>query len=140
MESQFYLSPNIIVYKRVTYGLFSIFSELGGFIKIVQVIANILLRPIFQFLYFLAIIKSMYFASTDNDQFFSKNKHNSNKKELKHRQKYLDMSQFPEDLKVTDFKKEIRQHRQIQFSCKEKTFLFLHLIFPCIKSLNLWSK
>lgn len=86
--------------RRVTYGLFSVFSDLGGLIKIVQVAITVLVTPISRFLYFLVMIKQMYFAGINDHRFFDKTKDDSTPS---NRKKYLDKLKIPHDLKDTEF-------------------------------------
>ena len=66
MSMQFYLSPKKLEIKRTTYGLFNIVTEIGGLIKIVEAIANILITPISTFLYFLVLIRMLFLVETDD--------------------------------------------------------------------------
>ena len=66
MSMQFYLSPKKVEIKRTTYGLFNIVTEIGGLIKIVEAIANILITPISTFLYFLVLIRMLFLVETDD--------------------------------------------------------------------------
>ena len=74
MSMQFYLSPKKLEIKRTTYGLFNIVTEIGGLIKIVEAIANILITPISTFLYFLVLIRMLFLVETDDkDNILSEN-------------------------------------------------------------------
>ena len=87
LNTQFYLSSSKMEVRRVTYGLFNVFTELGGLIKIVQIVATMLVTPISKFLYFLVLIKSFFFAGTDDKSLFKiqKDEHKCSK------YKYMDI-------------------------------------------------
>ena len=66
MNMQFYLSPKKVEIKRTTYGLFNIVTDIGGLIKIVEAIANILITPVSRYLYFLVLIRKLFLVGTDD--------------------------------------------------------------------------
>ena len=66
MRAQFYLSPKKLEVRRVTYGLFNALTDIGGLIKITQVGIKIMINPVSEFLYFLALISRIYFIASDD--------------------------------------------------------------------------
>ena len=51
-------------------------SELGGFIKLVHVMLNTLIFPVAQYLFFIVMIKRLYFAKTESDGVFQQENKN----------------------------------------------------------------
>jgi len=70
---QFYLSPNKVDVRRVTYGIFNALTDTGGLIKITQVFCKVLIHPVAEFLYFLAMISRIFFAKSTKDDIFNRN-------------------------------------------------------------------
>lgn len=71
-EAHMYMSPKMIHKKRISDGMFAILSEVGGILKILQVVFSIICYPISNYLFLLIIIKRLYFAKTKEDGIFLK--------------------------------------------------------------------
>ena len=56
--------------KRVTYGIITMFTDMGGIIKVGQVVINFLVQPIQHFLYMMVMISHLYIANTKKKDIF----------------------------------------------------------------------
>lgn len=89
VKQAFYLSPNKLEIRRITYGIFSVFADLGGLLNIMEVTAAVIVSPLSEFLFFLFMTKRLYFAGTDVDGLFGEHERKRNEA---NREKYLDVN------------------------------------------------
>lgn len=103
--------------------------------KIFLSIVKFVVVVVGEYLYYIAMIKRLYFIKTDSQAF------QCIKKRHKHRQsKYLNAENVPEDLDNSDFKNRVRSHIPIHVSTLDKLLLFLTLNCPCLGVQKMWAK
>ena len=138
-QAQFYMQPQTTEKQRTSMTLDTVVGRLGGLLKVLQSVAGMVTSPVASFLFHLFIIKQIFYAKTISDSAFrdqSKSKSGSSKRQLY----YLDKKNIPDDLKKTTFKHDIKHHRHIRLSFKDRILLFLHFQLPCLKKISCWSK
>lgn len=62
----------MILKRRIAEDIFGILSEVGGLLKILQMIFNVISYPISNYLFILIIIKRLLFAKTQEENVFLK--------------------------------------------------------------------
>lgn len=131
-KTKFYLSPKQTKIKRTLYDVLKLMSEIGGFLKLVNIMLYTAVHPIIQFLYFMIMIKRLYYAKTSESDIFQP-QNNQQSSYVKNRlSKYTDDQQIPKELRNTGFRKDIRDHKEIRLSCRDKFFLFFHVYLGCL--------
>ena len=139
-QTKVYLSPKVTQILRSFFDILMLASEFGGLIKVSSLAIFAMIIPIIEYLYFLVMIKRLYFAKTEKEGIFKPEK-SSPSYYVKHRlTKYKDINNLPENLKNTGFLNDIKNHREIRISCFEKLLLFLHVNLSCFQNLSCWSK
>ena len=68
---QFYLYSQKTEVNRVSYNLFQLLIEFGGIMKLIVVTVKLLVYIVGKYLYFLFMIKELYFVKTANKKLFN---------------------------------------------------------------------
>ena len=123
-------------------------SNIGGIIKIMQVVFYYLALPVNHFLFMFAMIQKMYFGRSVDEHLFTRyethshgnahhHDHGSNNKDKeKHTHthskvsEYLNLKNIPQKLKDTKFMEDIKLNRHIKITNREKLLLMFHYYCP----------
>lgn len=125
--------------------IFTLLSKIGGLIKILQSVFFLIVLPFVQFEFMYNMISRLYFAKTTRDELFQKKNDDNSDKNKKHLlSKFLNFGSIPKELKDSEFKNRIENHRIIKLRGFEQHLLMIHYymkrIMPCIYKISCWSK
>lgn len=142
LYTQFYLMPYKVEYYRETYGVMQFLTELGGFLKAITIFCFILNYPIARHLFYLHILKQLFYARTKKDSILKRPDARNLSKNEWSRMKFLKQERVPTELMEDDnFMLEIKKHKLIKIPTKEKLLMFFHVYIPqCISKLFSWRK
>lgn len=88
-----------------------VMSEFGGFFKFILTFFTNLVHPLSRYIYYLVMIKRLYFAKTDNSDIFQEEAKRQSDYICRRLSIYIDKNKMPDDLKATGFPDEVRNHR-----------------------------
>ena len=69
-QTKVYLSPKVTQIQRSFFDILMLASEFGGLIKVSSLAIFAMIIPIIEYLYFLVMIKRLYFAKTEKEGIF----------------------------------------------------------------------
>lgn len=121
--------------------ILTIVSKLGGFIIAFKPVIGVIVYDVSQYLFFMVMIKRMYFAATQDGSIFS-SLHPKGSYFVKNQNcRFLEEKELPPVLKQTSFNKRIKKHKYINVKLIDKILLYfcqLHPFVPmcCCQSKN----
>lgn len=131
--------PYKIEYIRRIYGIANLMSECGGFLKALTICCFIINYPISRHLFYVHIIKQLFFARTSDENLMKPAPKLLSENE-KRRVKYLQHNKIPKELQNPAFLHEVKKHRLIKITKSEKILMFIHVYLPCLSRLFKWHK